>query len=175
MCHHPSNLLAGLVLAGLLLAPAAQAEPPVSCVLRAPANGFSGQLDLSPDGGWVALWTVTASCPGTPLDGQEATLRQQVQFRLGDDGLHGPLAGPLRIVIEFTSAGVVTRRQFEGRARGTADCSGGLCMLDLDLDARNPRGLKLRGVQSLSVDPSTLAVTDFASTVFVYDREFELD
>ena len=33
--------------------------------------------------------------------------------------------------------------------------------------------VKLRGVQSLALDPSTLAVTDFASTVFVYDREFE--
>jgi hypothetical protein len=100
-------------------------------------------------------------------------VRQQVQLGVDDDGLHGRIAGPMRIVIEFTSAGVVTRRQFEGRARGNADCSSGLCTLDLDLDARNPRGLKLRGVASLSVEPSTLVVTDFSSTVFVYDRELD--
>jgi hypothetical protein len=45
----------------------------------------------------------------------------------------------------------------------------------LDLDARNSRGLKLRGVESFSVDPSTLAVMDFAPIVFVYDRELASD
>ena len=51
----------------------------------------------------------------------------------------------------------------------------GLCTADVHLDARNPGGLKLRGVESFSVDPSTLAVTDFSSTVFVYDRELAPD
>lgn len=175
MYRHAFTLASCLLLVGLLLTSDARAEPPVSCVLRAQVDGASGEHDLSPDGFWVALWPATASCPGTALDGQEATLRQQVQFRVGDDGLHGPIAGPMRIVIEFTSAGVVTRRQFEGRARGTADCSGGLCTVALDLDARNSRGLKLRGVESFSVDPSTLAVMDFVPIVFVYDRELASD
>jgi len=51
----------------------------------------------------------------------------------------------------------------------------GLCTVDLHLEARNPGGLELRGVESFSVDPSTLAVTDFSSTVFVYDRELAPD
>jgi hypothetical protein len=175
MYRHAYVLVSCLLLAGLLVPATARAEPPVSCVLRTQANGASGQHDLSPDGFWVAVWPATASCPGTALDGQEAKLRQQVQLRAGDDGLHGPIAGPLRIVIEFTSAGVVTRRQFEGRARGSADCSSGLCTVDLHIDARNPRGLKLRGVESFSVDPSTLAVTDFSATLFIHDRELAPD
>lgn len=173
MYRHAPILVVCLLFAGLLLPSPARAEPAVSCVLRAPADHAGDEPDLAPDGFWVAVWTTTASCPGTPLDGQATTVRQQVQFRVDDDGLHGPIAGPMRIVIEFTSAGVVTRRQFEGRARGNADCSSGLCTVDLDLDARNPRGLKLRGAASFSVDPSTLVVTDFSSTVFVYDRELD--
>jgi len=51
----------------------------------------------------------------------------------------------------------------------------GLCTVDVHLDARNPGGLKLRGVESLSVDPSSLAVTDLSSTVFTYDRELAPD
>jgi hypothetical protein len=51
----------------------------------------------------------------------------------------------------------------------------GLCTVDLHLDARNAGGLKLRGVESLSVDPSTVGVTDFYSTVFTYDRELAPD
>ena len=51
----------------------------------------------------------------------------------------------------------------------------GLCTADVHLDARNPGGLKLRGVESFSVDPSTQAVTDFSSTVLVYDRELAPD
>jgi hypothetical protein len=43
--------------------------------------------------------------------------------------------------------------------------------VDVHPDARNPGGLKPRGVESLSLDPSTAAVTDFSSTVFTYDRE----
>ena len=112
MCRHAYVLVSCLLLAGLLVPAAARAEPPVSCVLRTQANGASGQHDLSPDGFWVAVWPATASCPGTALDGQEAKLRQQVQLRAGDDGLHGPIAGPLRIVIEFTSAGVVSSTVF---------------------------------------------------------------
>ena len=46
----------------------------------------------------------------------------------------------------------------------------GLCTVDLHLEARNPGGLELRGVESFSVDPSTLAVTDFSSTVLTYQR-----
>jgi hypothetical protein len=47
----------------------------------------------------------------------------------------------------------------------------GLSTVDVHPDARNPGGLKPRGVESLSLDPSTAAVTDFSSTVFTYDRE----
>jgi hypothetical protein len=175
MYRHASTLVVSLLLAGLLLPSLAWAEPLVSCVLRAPANYADSQLDLSPDGLWVAIWTTTASCPGTPLDGQATTVRQQVQLGVDDDGLHGRIAGPMRIVIEFTSAGIVTRRQFEGRARGSADCSAGLCTVTLHIDARNPRGLKVRGVESFSVDPSTLAVTDFSATLLTYDRELASD
>ena len=51
----------------------------------------------------------------------------------------------------------------------------GLCTVDVHLDARNPDGLELRGVESLSVGPSSLAVTDLSSTVFIYDRELAPD
>ena len=153
-------------LAVALGAGSAVAKPKPTCALAGSGTGtakladYVGDviLNLADYVGDVILnvrGTVTAACPGSPLDGATVGFKQTARLKsLGNRKIGGKTTFGPRLTGGPHPIPVLT-----GNVRGTAACTTHICTAKLKISATGKRGAQLHGTETLRVDRSTRAVS----------------